>query len=215
MAVTEGGGPSCVMREATCPRGTTRAGDACARGLRCPPGTLPAAQTCRPVVVRRGVDIGSWASLALGVDGGAGSPELCRPLAQNPRVFAVRPGAPASIAIAIALSVPDQDLSRVHFGAYATRDAVPVAPAADEAVQAAVRTLVELLRGLGGEGSAAAVDIRVHCRVESGETRSNSESKVLRWPPGVVAGPAPARRGDLPSTGFGMFRRGNWAHPFL
>jgi hypothetical protein len=163
------GQESCVLRRATCPRGTNRVANSCVRGPRCPPGTLPDDGACRPVLARRILDIGAWVSLALGVNGGFGSPELCRPLEQDPRIFGARPGSPVPLEIAIALSVPNQDVTRVRADVRTRGGNEPLAPVAEHSVRAAVDTLIELLRALGGETSAASVDIRVRCLVATGD----------------------------------------------
>jgi hypothetical protein len=167
--VLAGGQESCVLRRATCPRGTNRVADSCVRGPRCPPGTLPEESACRPVLARRTLDVGAWVSLALGIDGGFGSPELCRPLEQDPRIFGARPGTPVPLEIAIALSVPNQDVTRVRADVRARGGHEPLAPAAEHLVRAAVDTLIELLRGLGGETNAASADIRVRCLIVAGD----------------------------------------------
>jgi hypothetical protein len=167
--VIAAGQDSCVLRRATCPRGTNRVADSCVRGPLCPPGTLPDDGACRPVLAGRTLDIGTWVSLALGIDGGFGSPELCRPLEQDPRVFGARPGIPVPLEIAIALSVPNQDVTRLRADVRARGGNEPLAPAAEHSVRAAVDTLIELLRGLGGETNAASVDVRVRCLVVAGD----------------------------------------------
>jgi hypothetical protein len=138
--LVEEGRPACVPREAACPRGTFRAtggaaaagGQACARPPTCPPGTLAEAHAgqgarvwngCRPIVTggaagRGGegprVDVGAWAALAWGIDGGIASEELCRPLAQRPAAFGVAPGQRLTLHIALRLEIPDQDLTRAR-----------------------------------------------------------------------------------------------------
>ena len=175
LPVVQNGRAVCVSGEATCPRGTTRPAGAtmCARPLGCPPGTLPDAGSCRPIVTSGGrsgypsgarVDVGAWAALALGVDGGPGSPALCQPLEQRPDVLASPIAGARTVHIAVSLVLPDEDVSRLHAELRA-RDANgrDVAPAVQAVVSSAVSTLLELLRSLGGEASTAAVELEVTC----------------------------------------------------
>jgi hypothetical protein len=176
LPIVESGRTVCVPPEATCPRGTRRAPGAatCTRPPACPPGTLPEASSCRPIVTTGGrsidpsgtrVDVGAWAALALGVDGGRGSPELCQPFAQRPGVFGpdLSPD-PRTLQLVVSLTFPDQDISRVH-AELQVHDAGGRAspPSVDALALATVSTLVELLRGLGGEASTAAVELEVRC----------------------------------------------------
>jgi hypothetical protein len=176
LPIVESGRSVCVPPDATCPRGTRRAPGAatCTRPPGCPPGTLPDGSSCRSVVTAGGgssdatgtrVDVGAWAALALGVDGGPGSHELCEPLTQRPSAFGpdVSSG-PRTLQIAVSLTFPDQDISRVH-ALLEARDlgGHPLPPAADALVSADVSSLIELLRGLGGEASTAAVELKVRC----------------------------------------------------
>jgi hypothetical protein len=185
--LVDGGQIVCVPAEVACPRGTRLDGKSCAPLPACPPGSVPAPQgsggkvECRPVMVRgpRGpvVDVGRWTALVIGADGGPGSPDLCRPIAQHPATLGVRPGETATLAVRLRLLIPDQDTSRVHaqvdaqFAAGAGRppqDAAPTARMAQaQIVAAAVAGLVEPLRGLGGETSAASVDVEVRCAVQA------------------------------------------------
>ena len=192
VAIVEAGRPACVAAEAACPRGTTLS-DAhpshartCDRPPACPPGSLPDGRTCRPVVTSGGragsrVDVGAWAALALGIHGGPGSSALCQPLAQRPGLFGVAPGAgeaseakgradggaiePArdAIKVAVAILLPDQDVSRVHAKVRATQGGHPLSAVAEAFVWGAVGTALEALRGLGGEASAASVELEVTC----------------------------------------------------
>jgi hypothetical protein len=204
VSIVEDGAAMCVEPAAACPRGTEPgAGGACLGPPVCPPGSIAEGHACRPVVTTgtgvtgRRVDVGAWAALALGVDGGVGSRALCQPLALRPGVFPPLPvtgpvAAPepsnadggvagdsahrtaaiggaagdgrSGLRIAVALFVPDQDVSRVHAEVTA-RDAAghPVSPAGEAVVSATVGTMVELLRGLGGEASTAAVALEVRC----------------------------------------------------
>jgi hypothetical protein len=126
----------------------------------------------------RRVDVGAWAALVLGFDGGYGSRELCQPLQQNAESFGL--AGDGAIEIAVSLSMPDQDIARVRadVDALATGAVAPVSGAASALgslgsspgpaglqrfVAADVGTLIEALRGLGGEAAVAAVDVRVRC----------------------------------------------------
>ena len=168
----------------------------CARPPPCPPGSLAEGSACRPVVTLGGlagnrVDVGAWAALALGVHGGPGSPALCQPLAQHPSAFGLGSGdreasasadagaaaAAASqiVRVAVAIMVPDQDVSRLHAEVRATAAGGaggagdhPLSAVADALVSGAVGTALEALRGLGGEASAASVELEVSCAIGEG-----------------------------------------------
>jgi hypothetical protein len=178
LAVT-GGHAACVPPDAACPRGTFAEGDSCRAPTSCPAGALWTGKDCRPVVTRgpRGptVDLGAWTALAIGVSGGPGSPELCRPLESSPLAFELARGDRIELRLAISVSVPDQDVSRVFASVRAEGGARgqshPLTPAAQAQAQRlaahAVATMVEALRGLGGESSTAAVEVEVRCTVAS------------------------------------------------
>ena len=175
---------ACVSADAACPRGTGRSGALCPRPPRCPPGSLVAAGTsagtspkCRSVVTEGvhdslpRVDLGAWSSLVLGPDGGAGTEELCRPLALRPDAFGVPPGSEGTVTVQLSVLAPDQDLTRVHVGVRAeltVRAAPrPLSAEAEAEIDASVTTLVEPLRGLGGEASTGLVELKVRCKVRS------------------------------------------------
>jgi hypothetical protein len=115
------------------------------------------------------VDLGAWASLVLGIDGGAGSPELCQPLAERPGVFggeAAGGGGARPIRVAVAVLVPDEDVSRVHAEVHARDAQGRELPAQAEAlVSDTVSSLAEAFRSLGGEASTAAAELEVTCTV--------------------------------------------------
>jgi hypothetical protein len=140
--------------------------------------------------------VGAWAALVLGFDGGYGSRELCQPLQQNAESFGL-PG-DATVEIAVSLRVPDQDIARVRadvdaratgpaapaFGASGTlgspgSPASPAPAGLQRFVAADVGTLVEALRGLGGQAAAAAVDVRVRCAL-GGSLVTNPSTTMLR-----------------------------------
>jgi hypothetical protein len=165
----------CVPADAACPRGSRAASTACAHPIACPPGTLPAGPTgaaCRPIVLLGAhgetlVDAGAWAALALGVDGGAASAELCRPLQARPLALGLAPRETAELRLRVALVVPDQDVTRVHASI-----GVQSAPASPEAARLASRLadlslagLLEPLRSLGGQATASNVEVEVRCVV--------------------------------------------------
>jgi hypothetical protein len=200
IALLQDGHVACVPPDATCPRGARRAAQApaCERSPACPPGSLSDASGCRPIVTSGGrfgdrrVDVGLWAALVLGFDGGSGSRDLCQPLQQNSATLALPHG--PEIEVAVSLAVPDQDIARVRAdvtvetseadaasrpppGSNLTPGSNPVAspgaggwhPAGADLqrrVSADVGTLVEALRGLGGEATAAAVDVHVRCALQ-------------------------------------------------
>lgn len=69
----------------------------------------------------------------------------------------------------VAFAIPDQDLTRVR-ALVSAQDAAtgsPLPAPAVSVVRASVDALVDALRGLGGEASAAAVDVVVRCTVRS------------------------------------------------
>ena len=88
---------------------------------------------------------------------------------QRPAVFGVNPGQTLAVGIHLTLTIPDQDLARLHAAvtglASGARQLSLATKAAREVIDTAVATLLEPLRSLGGESSAAAVDISVTCEV--------------------------------------------------
>ncbi len=182
--LVEEGRVECVPALAACPRSTKPVAQAASRALgceagpACPPGTIVAPRehagaSCWPVVASTPdgprVDLGSWVALALGPDGGIGADALCRPIARRPSAFGLSPGHEVQASVRVVLVVPDQDLTRLRATATA-RDAASgdaLAPAALAVVRSSVDSLVEALRGLGGEASAAVADVTVRCPVRS------------------------------------------------
>ncbi|MGH7294156.1 MAG: hypothetical protein ACRELB_04455, partial [Polyangiaceae bacterium] len=166
---------ACVPEDAACPRGTSAGRGACSAAVVCPPGALPHAGACFPLVSReaRGprmqtVDVGAWAALVLGTDHGDGADTLCRPLAARPSAFGLAAGDKLSLVLRIALTFPDEDVSAVHASVdVSASTSRPLTPAAIGLVDRAVGSLVELLRGLGGEASATRVEVKVRCPVAS------------------------------------------------
>ena len=114
----------------------------------------------------RRVDVGAWVAIALGIDEGSGSPELCRPLAQRPALFALGPGQILPLRIRVSLTIPNQDLARLHAEVTGVAGSGRQASlAAGAAMESAVATLLEPLRSLGGESSAAALEASITCEV--------------------------------------------------
>jgi hypothetical protein len=183
VACMDGGAPvvalgriACLDAEATCPRGTDRVGAVCPRPARCPPGTLASEGACRALTTVGArddlphVDLGGWAALVLGASGAPGKADLCRPLSLRPDVFGLPAGRVATVALRIAIVVPNQDLTRVHARTHANLsrpEARPLSAAAEAVVSDSVATLIEPLRGLGGEASTEVVELEVTCRVSS------------------------------------------------
>jgi hypothetical protein len=171
LPLLESGQVSCVHPDATCPRGSRRTGGACARPPSCPPGSLPDRGSCRAVVTAgaRGlsvVDVGAWMALVIGIDGGLGTASLCQPLAQRPAVFSAAADGPLQVDIQVTVILPDQDVSALSARIVVTDPGgLPLPPAAEAVATEATTTLLELLRSLGGESSAAAVGVRVRCDI--------------------------------------------------
>jgi hypothetical protein len=67
--------------------------------------------------------------------------------------------------VAVAILLPDQDVSRVHARVQATVGGHPLSTVAEAFVGATVSSAIEALRGLGGEASAASVEVEVTCAV--------------------------------------------------
>lgn len=115
------------------------------------------------------MDAGVWAAIVLGVDGGPGSADLCRRVERRADAFGMTPGEKRSVVVHVALTIPDQDVSRAAASVWSTLEGMPgqaaVPAAANEVIERAVGSLVELFRGLGGESSTAALRVAVHCDV--------------------------------------------------
>jgi hypothetical protein len=166
----------CVSPDAACPPGTraspgTPGGGACEHPPSCPAGSLASGGACRPVVMRgaggrRAVDLGAWSALVLGVDGGPGTPDLCRPLQLHPADLGVAPGETLPVALRVALDAPGQDVAAVHARVEVRGGGVrALPPAATALADRSLRALVELLRGLGGQATTSSVGVEVRCLV--------------------------------------------------
>jgi hypothetical protein len=72
----------------------------------------------------------------------------------------------------VAIMLPDQDVSRLHAEVRATGAGGagdhPLSAEAEALVSGAVDTALEALRGLGGEASAASVELEVSCAAGDG-----------------------------------------------
>jgi hypothetical protein len=166
----------CISADAACPRGTRASGTACVHPPACPPGTLATARACRPVVLRGPgedgatlVDLGAWAAVVLGVDGGPASSDLCRPLQSRPLAWGLGPGDVLPLTLHVVLSAPDADVTRIGAEVRASTPLAgrPLPPGAANLAEVAVSTLLEPLRGLGGQASAARVEVEVRCDLGS------------------------------------------------
>lgn len=164
------------------------------RAPRCPAGSLASAGRCRPILVPRYagmpvVDLGAWASIVLGIDGGPGSSDLCRPLEGAPATFGVERGQSLVVELRVAITVPDEDISRVRADVDVNAEvyagppkaepakpeptkadadtARPLPPAAGPAAAASVGSLLEALRGLGGQSIATRTEVAVQCTISN------------------------------------------------
>ncbi|MGD0676575.1 MAG: hypothetical protein ABSC94_14240 [Polyangiaceae bacterium] len=178
LALVGHGVHSCVPVDAACPRLSSRRGRTCVSGPRCPPGSLPDGGACRPIVLepkgdRPRVDVGAWAVLSLGYDGGPGSAALCRPLELWPLEIdsAEPPG--RTVRLRIVITFTDEDVSGLHAVVTAVDESGrPLPPNGAALAEGAVDTMVELLRALGGQSSAASLNLDVRCAL-SVEPRSD------------------------------------------
>jgi hypothetical protein len=164
---------ACVPRDALCPRGTRRRGSECDRAPSCAAGEARDGDRCHPLVRRGGrgplVDVGAWLYAVVGPDGGEGSHDLCAPIALRPAAFGVAPRAAMRVRVTVDLRIPDQDTSLVQLEVAAVDEAtgLPLPGAAASLVAASASSLVETLRGLGGEASAAAAHTTVTCALRA------------------------------------------------
>jgi hypothetical protein len=161
----------CIEPEASCGRGERRVDARCAAPPPCPPGQLADGKVCvpfvRPGAPEQGsvVDVGRWVGLALGPDGGQGTPDVCAPLARRPWLFSGLSGpSPTLFKAQITLVFPDNDVTRVH-AEYGIVDASrrPGPDAALGLLEQSGAPLVEALRAAGGSSSAASVTTTVTC----------------------------------------------------
>jgi hypothetical protein len=171
----------CVPLAASCGRGAHLRGRACVANGACPPGSLADHGGCSSFVSRAPsgapiVDLGTWARLELGPDGGEGAPDLCAPLAQRPWGFTADNGVPMpTLRIDVQLVLDDNDVTRVHARVAAvdasSNRALPARAAG--MVERTVGPLLDALRAVGGSSSAASVTLSVRCVIPAnGEARS-------------------------------------------
>jgi hypothetical protein len=164
--VLEGSRLACVREPLLCPRGTRPHGDACVVADRCGAGEVEAESgacesiaAASPSHAAHVVDVARWLRAVVGADGGEGRRDLCAPLALRSG------GAARKLTIAIALRFPANQVADAH-AAVAAFDAethVAAQPETVASVRAIVAPLVDALRALGGESSAAALDVAVTC----------------------------------------------------
>ena len=102
-------------------------------------------------VKRATVDVGTWARLALGPDGGEGTSAFCAPIRQK---------ASTSSRFRIGLTFTDNDVTQlvVHLDALP-----PTSSAASDAAEKSINDLTKLLRFIGGEANAASVSLDLVC----------------------------------------------------
>jgi hypothetical protein len=166
------GRAKCIDRESSCGRGARWADAGCVPLPPCPPGRLADGAACRPFVQHPAaegslVDVGLWVRLAIGPDGGPGTPEVCTAIARQPWLFGGVPGpSPAVLKAQISFVFPDNDVTRVHarFGLM-DGNKHPAPAAAAELLEQSASPMVEALRSVGGLSTAASVTTTVTCRL--------------------------------------------------
>jgi len=135
----------------------------------CPAGSLPPA--CVPVIRARvagggsEIDVARWAETAIGPDGGAGAPPLCRAWGRAPAFLGS--AMPSDARFVVTLLFRDNDVSQV-----VAEVRGPDAGAATE-LDRALGPMIEALRALGGTASQAALSTTVRC-VRSAGPRPSS-----------------------------------------
>jgi len=120
---------------------------------------------CDEIVRHRTIDIGTWARLVLGQDGGEGANAFCAP---------VRAAGAGIARFQIQITVPDNDVTQ------ASARLVPRPPAATAQADAAERSIEELVRILhfyGGTSLAASLSLDVVC------TPAVASEPTLELPP--------------------------------
>jgi hypothetical protein len=172
--VVDGDDIACVPSEALCPRGSRPARGACVASTRCRPAEIatPDGARCATLLTRSAsgyvVDVAAWARAVFGPNGGAGSADLCAPLALHARAFgATTHAAEQIVPIRIELRFPNNDVADVR--AIIASPALASAPRAATVLDESTRPLVRALQALGGEASTGAVDLTVRCVVRAGE----------------------------------------------
>ena len=168
--VARAGQATCLVGELSCGRGQVferetdggtpgPMGGRCRAAKPCGAGELfdEVSEQCVRIVRAGGtdhaVDVGAWARLALGIDGGEGTRSFCAP------VRAALGEGTAPVAFALRLSFPDNDVTQVS-------GRVVSQPAATVVLDSAARSLdqlLETLRHLGGMATAGAVSLDISC----------------------------------------------------
>jgi hypothetical protein len=168
---------ACLSPADVCPRGTDwdAQARACEPTPACGAGEVRrespgASGACARVVTRETegapvVDVGLWARVVLGSDGGDGTKRLCRPLAQA-AALDLGPGGARTFGLTINVVFPDNDVTQLSGRADAVGDQDRGALAA--AGNAALLPLLVPLRSMGGVADAASVTVRVRCTVDGG-----------------------------------------------
>jgi hypothetical protein len=178
--IIDGARVACLPATALCPRGTRLApnGARCDPGIGCRAGEIPdpdrrRAPRCIPLLTESAraayaIDVGTWTSAVLGVDGGEGSADVCQPLALRAASLPVEPKRALDARITIELRFPEGDvtLARARVVASDAKTGAPLSDVVIARVDESVRGLVDALRALGGEASVAATKTTVHCKVE-------------------------------------------------
>lgn len=140
----------------------------------CPAGSVPAwgaPPGCVRVIGRsaRGgppeIDVARWVEAAIGPDGGAGAPPLCRAWARAPAFLGS--AMPMVGRFAVTLVFADNDVSLV------VAEARGLDAAAATELDRALRPLIEALRALGGTASLGSVSTTVRCKRSSGARPSS------------------------------------------
>ena len=104
-------------------------------------------------VKKRVVDVGTWARLVLGPDGGEGTSAFCAP---------IRAASPQTSRFRLSLTFGNNDVTQL--GAH-LEALPPTTAAASDAAEKSLNGLTELLRFMGGETSAASVSLELVCTV--------------------------------------------------
>jgi len=150
-------GRALCVDHVVCPAGQAWDGKRCAADLPCAAGTLAQSGTCVPFLDAQGnVNLGLWANGAIGLDGGAGSAELCRGLLPG-MLASTFPGARATIWLNVAIDAIEQDTSRAEVRVKSSLGLV------QSSAQASADSIVSSLRDTGRPSNAARVERRVSC----------------------------------------------------
>jgi len=122
----------------------------------CPGGSIAdASGTCLRFVEAERIDVVRWLHAAVGADGGAAAPPLCAALRRSVGALAV--AGIADVRVEVALSFPDNDVSRVTAR-------VRGSGARTVELEQVVAPMVEALRSAGGTASQTAISTAVACR---------------------------------------------------